>query len=187
VVELSSIVVKLAYTGLFAIVLLIILFLCESALRSPWGRMMRAIRDNETAAEAMGKDVKGRHLQVFILGSAVVGIAGAMLTTLDGQFTPGTYNPLRFTFLIWAMVIIGGSGNNWGAVLGGFLVWFFWVEAEPVGLWFIDRVTSGMDEANPLRLHLLDSAAYMRLMAMGVIMLLVLRFAPKGLIPESRR
>ena len=187
VVELSSIVVKLAYTGLFAIVLLIILFLCESALRSPWGRMMRAIRDNETAAEAMGKDVKGRHLQVFILGSAVVGIAGAMLTTLDGQFTPGTYNPLRFTFLIWAMVIIGGSGNNWGAVLGGFLVWFFWVEAEPVGLWFIDRITSGMDEANPLRLHLLDSAAYMRLMAMGVIMLLVLRFAPKGLIPESRR
>ena len=187
VVELSSIVVKLAYTGLFAIVLLIILFLCETALRSPWGRMMRAIRDNETAAEAMGKDVKGRHLQVFILGSAVVGIAGAMLTTLDGQFTPGTYNPLRFTFLIWAMVIIGGSGNNWGAVLGGFLVWFFWVEAEPVGLWFIDRVTSGMDEANPLRLHLLDSAAYMRLMAMGVIMLLVLRFAPKGLIPESRR
>lgn len=187
VVDLSSIVVKLSYAGLFAIVLLIILFLCESALRSPWGRMMRAIRDNETAAEAMGKDVKGRHLQVFVLGSAVVGIAGAMLTTLDGLFTPGTYSPLRYTFLIWAMVIIGGSGNNWGAVLGGFLVWFFWVEAEPVGLWFIDLITSGMDETSPLRLHLLDSAAYMRLMAMGLIMLLVLRFAPKGLIPETRR
>ena len=77
---------------------------------------MRAIRDNETAAEAMGK-MKARHLQVFVLGSAVIGIAGAMLTTLDGQFTPTSYQPLRFTFLIWVMVIIGGSGNNWGRFL----------------------------------------------------------------------
>ena len=94
---------------------------------------MRAIRDNEDAAEAMGKDVKGRHLEVFILGSAVIGIAGAMLTTLDGQFTPVSYQPLRFTFLIWVMVIVGGSGNNFGAVLGGFLIWFAWIEAKPVG------------------------------------------------------
>jgi branched-chain amino acid transport system permease protein len=103
--------------------------------------MMRAIRDNRDAAEAMGKDVTGRHLQIFVLGSAVVGIAGAMLTTLDGQFTPGQYNPLRFTFLIWVMVIVGGSGNNWGAVLGGFLIWFLWVEAEPVGGWLMSVMT----------------------------------------------
>ncbi len=62
--------------------------------------MMRAIRDNEVAANAMGKDVKAKHLQVFVLGSAVIGVAGAMLTTLDGQFTPHLYLPLRFTFLI---------------------------------------------------------------------------------------
>lgn len=186
-IEMSSVVVKLSYAALFATVLLIVLYLSEKALRSPWGRMMRAIRDNETAAEAMGKDVKGRHLQVFVLGSAVVGIAGAMLTTLDGQFTPGSYQPLRFTFLIWAMVIVGGSGNNWGAVLGGFVIWFFWVEAEPIGLWFMDLITSGMAADSPLRLHLLESAAHIRLMAMGVIMILVLRFAPHGLIPEKRR
>ena len=100
VVDFSSILVKLSYACLFTIVLLILLYLSEKALNSPWGRMMRAIRDNETAAEAMGKDVKGRHLQVFILGSAVIGIAGAMLTTIDGQFTPSSYQPLRFTFLI---------------------------------------------------------------------------------------
>ncbi|MEM8539602.1 MAG: branched-chain amino acid ABC transporter permease [Pseudomonadota bacterium] len=187
IIEMSSVVVKLSYACLFAFVLLVVLYLSEKALRSPWGRMMRAIRDNETAAEAMGKDVKGRHLQVFILGSAVVGVAGAMLTTLDGQFTPGSYQPLRFTFLIWAMVIVGGSGNNWGAVLGGFVIWFFWVEAEPIGLWFMDLITSGMALDSPLRLHLLESAAHIRLMAMGVIMILVLRFAPQGLIPEKRR
>jgi len=185
IIDLSSLIVKLSYAGLFAIVLLIILYLSEKALNSPWGRMMRAIRDNETAAEAMGKDVKGRHLQVFILGSAVVGIAGAMLTTLDGLFTPASYQPLRFTFLIWVMVIVGGSGNNWGAVLGGFVVGFFWLEAEPLGLKLMDLITSGLAEDNPLREHLLDSAAHMRLMTMGIILLLVLRFTPRGLIPEK--
>ena len=186
-VEFSSIIVKLCYALLFGAVLLVILYLSEKALNSPWGRMMRAIRDNETAAEAMGKDVTGRHLQVFILGSAVIGVAGAMLTTIDGQFTPASYQPLRFTFLIWVMVIVGGSGNNRGAVLGGMLIWFAWVEAEPIGLWLIDLLTSGMADDNSLRLHLLSSAAHMRLMTMGLILLLVLRFAPKGLLPEKLR
>lgn len=187
VVTFSSIYVKLSYAVLFAAVLLIVLWLSQKALNSPWGRMMRAIRDNEVSANAMGKNVTGRHLQIFVLGSVVIGIAGAMLTTLDGQLTPGTYQPLRFTFLIWVMVIVGGSGNNWGAVLGGFLIWFFWIEAEPLGLWIMDVVTSGMAEDNRLRIHLLNSAAHMRLMTMGLILLLVLRFTPRGLIPEGRR
>ncbi len=183
----ASITVKLCYAGLFSVVLLIVLYLSEVALRSPWGRMMRAIRDNETAAAAMGKNVTSRHLQVFILGSAVVGVAGAMLTTLDGQFNPPTYQPLRFTFLIWVMVIIGGSGNNWGAVLGGFIIWFFWIEAEPIGLWLMGALTSGMAADHWLRLHLIESAAHMRLLTMGLVLLLVLRFAPRGLIPEVKR
>lgn len=183
-VELSSITVKLAYAGLFILVLVALLWLAERALNSPWGRMMRAIRDNETAAEAMGKDVTARHAQVFILGSAVIGIAGAMLVTLDGQFTPTTYQPLRFTFLIWVMVIVGGSGSNYGAVLGGFLVWFAWVEAEPVGHWLMGLITAGLPEGSALREHLLDSAAHMRLITMGLILLLALRFSPRGLIPE---
>lgn len=183
-VAFSSIFVKLCYALLFAAVLLIIVWLCERALNSPWGRMMRAIRDNRDSAAAMGKDVTARHLQVFVLGSAVVGIAGAMLTTLDGQLTPGTYNPLRYTFLIWVMVIVGGSGNNAGAVLGAFLVWFVWIQAEPAGLWAMDVITAGLGETSPLRLHLLDAAPHLRLFLMGVILLVVLRFSPRGLIPE---
>jgi len=184
-VTFSSIFVKLCYAGLFAMILLIVLWLSEKALRSPWGRMMRAIRDNEVSANAMGKDITARHLQVFVLGSIVVGIAGAMLTTLDGQLTPSTYQPLRFTFLIWVMVIVGGSGNNWGAVLGGFVIWFFWIEAEPLGLWLMDVITSGMEADSALRVHLIESAAHMRLMTMGIILLLALRFSPRGLIPEK--
>ncbi len=182
--SLSSIVVKLTYCALFATVLAVVFVLSELALKSPWGRMMRAIRDNETAANAMGKDVTGRHLEVFVLGSIVVGLAGAMLTTLDGQMTPASYQPLRFTFLIWVMVIVGGSGNNWGAVLGGFLIWFLWVEAEPAGLFLMDFLTAWLDEDSGLRAHLINSAAHMRLLTMGFLLILVLRFFPKGLIPE---
>lgn len=183
-VTFSSIFVKLCYAGLFVLVLLAVLWLSERALNSPWGRMMRAIRDNEVSANAMGKDIVSRHLQVFILGCIVVGIAGAMLTTLDGQLVPSSYQPLRFTFLIWVMVILGGSGNNWGAVLGGFIVWYFWIMAEPLGLQLMEFITLPLAEDSALKDHLLGSAAHMRLMTMGLILLLVLRFSPRGLIPE---
>ncbi|MCX7559789.1 branched-chain amino acid ABC transporter permease [Sulfitobacter sp. F26204] len=183
-VEGSTLYVKVLYILLFAAVLLLLMWMSQRALHSPWGRMLRAIRDNEVAAEAMGKDVTARHLQVFILGSAVCGIAGAMMTTLDGQLTPGTYQPLRFTFLVWVMVIVGGSGNNLGAVLGGFLIWFLWVQVEPMGLWLMNVVTSGMEDGSALKVHLIESAAHMRLLTMGIVLLAVLRFSPRGLIPE---
>ncbi|WP_413869106.1 branched-chain amino acid ABC transporter permease [Albidovulum sp.] len=182
-VTASTVVVKLLYAALFTVVLLALIWASEMALKSPWGRMMRAIRDNETAAAAMGKDVTRRHLQIFILGSAVCGLAGAMIVTLDSQLTPGTYNPLRFTFLIWVMVIVGGSGNNWGAILGGFLIWFLWIKVEPWGNALMGFITSGMADG-ALKTHLQDSAAHMRLLTMGLVLLLVLRFSPRGLIPE---
>ena len=184
-VTASSIYVKLCYAGLFTVVLLLLLWMAQNALRSPWWRMMRAIRDNETSAEAMGKDVTKRHLQIFVLGSAICGIAGAMMTTLDGQLTPAGYQPLRYTFLIWVMVIVGGSGNNFGAVLGGFVIWFFWVQVEQIGGFLMQEITSGMEDASPLKQHLISSVAHMRLFTMGLILLLVLRFSPKGLIPEK--
>ena len=184
-VEGSTLWVKVLYIALFAAVLLILLWLSQRALHSPWGRMLRAIRDNEVAAEAMGKDVTARHLQVFVLGSAICGIAGAMMTTMDGQLTPGTYQPLRFTFLIWVMVIVGGSGNTVGAVLGGFLIWFLWVQVEPMGLWLMNVITYGMADGSALKAHLIESAAHMRLLTMGLVLLLVLRFSPRGLIPEK--
>lgn len=179
----SAIWVKLCYLSLFLVVILVIILLSELALKSPWGRMMRAIRDNETAAEAMGKDVTARHLQVFILGSAVIGIAGAMMITLDGLMAPVGYNPLRYTFLIWVMVIVGGSGNNWGAVLGGILIWFLWIKVEVWGPELIALLTAPLPEGD-LKAHLLGSAAHMRFIAMGLVLLLVLRFAPRGLVPE---
>ena len=185
IIDSSGIFVKLCYALLFTIVLLVILAFSNRALNSPWGRMMRAIRDNEDAASAIGKNIVKQHLQVFIIGSAVVGIAGAMLTTLDGQFTPGSYQPLRFTFIVWIMVIVGGSGNNLGSIFGGFFVWFMWIEAEPLSIFIVQILTSGLDYDNIIRLHLIKSAPHLRLFLMGLILLLTMRFMPQGVIPET--
>jgi len=187
VIEGSTVFVKLCYAGLFAVVVIILLILTQKALYSPWGRMMRAIRDNEEAANAMGKNVVKRHLYIFVLGSAVVGIAGAMLTTYDGLFTPGSYQPMRFTFLIWVMVIVGGSGNNFGAILGGFAVWFVWMEAAPVALYLVNIFTSGLEGTNQFKIHLINSVPYFRYLIMGTGLLLIMRYRPKGILPEKIR
>ena len=184
-VTTSTLIVKLLYVSLFLSVLALVLVASELALKSPWGRMMRAIRDNETAARAMGKDVTRRHLQIFVLGSAICGVAGAMLVTLDGGLIPTSYTPLRFTFTIWLMVIIGGSGNNWGAILGAILVWFLWIKVEVWGNALMYGATVGLEDGTAVKDWLIAGAAQMRTITMGVVLLLVLRFAPKGLIPEK--
>ena len=185
VIESSSVFVKICYSGLFLTVVVILLIITQKALYSPWGRMMRAIRDNEEAANAMGKNVVKQHLLIFILGSAIVGIAGAMMVTHDGLFTPGSYRPMRYTFLIWVMVIVGGSGNNFGAILGGFAVWFLWIEAAPIALFLINLFTSGLADTNAFKLHLIDSVPYFRFLMMGIGLLLIMRYRPKGILPEK--
>jgi len=181
----STVFVGLCFAGLFTAVLIIVLTFAELSLKSPWGRMMRAIRDNEVAAEAMGKDVKRRHLQVFILGSAVIGVAGALYVTLHGLLSPTSYNdPLRYTFLIWAMVILGGSGNNWGSVLGALIVMLVWDEAESLGPALFRTATALLDDG-PLKQHLLDAAVQTRLPIVGLVLLLVMRFRPAGLVPAK--
>ena len=183
-VTASTIGVKLIYALMFAVVLVIFIWLLERALNSPWGRMMRAIRDNEISAEAMGKDVTRQHLLVFILGSAIVGFAGAMYVSMNTQLVPGEYSPLRFTFLIWIMVIVGGSGNNWGSVLGGLLVGWLWLIVDNAGPIVMDVLTAGMADGG-LKSHLIDMAPQMRLLTLGVALLLILRYSPRGLLPEK--
>ena len=185
VIESSTLFVKLCYTSLFLSVVILLLIFTQKALYSPWGRMMRAIRDNEEAANAMGKNVVKQHLLIFIIGSAIVGIAGAMMVTQDGLFTPGTYRPMRFTFLIWVMVIVGGSGNNFGAILGGFVVWFLWIESPIVGLFLVNFFTSHLTETNEIKVHLINSVPYFRFLVMGMAVLLILRYRPKGILPEK--
>ena len=185
VIDASSVYVKLCFAGLFLTVVIILLIITQKALYSPWGRMMRAIRDNEEAASAMGKNIVKQHLFIFVLGSAIVGLAGAMMVTNDGLFTPGSYRPMRYTFVIWVMVIVGGTGNNFGAILGGFVVWFLWVEAAPMALFLINLFTAHLPETNDIRVHLVNSAPYFRFLVIGIALLVIMRFRPQGIIPEK--
>jgi len=185
--EAAVVFVKLCYSGLIIAVLVAFVVLSSLALNSPWGRKVRAIRDNEVAASAMGKDIKRQHLQIFILGSAIVGVAGALLVTYDGIFVPAAYQPLRFTFLIWVMVILGGSGNNMGSILGAFIIWFIWIQSGPMGLWFVEMLGNNMQEGSASLEFIEDRVHYLRLVFMGSILLLIMRFSPGGLLPEKNK
>ena len=183
----SVVFIKLCYSGIILAILITLIMLSNLALNSPWGRKVRAIRDNEVAASAMGKNIKKQHLQIFVIGSAIVGIAGALLVTYDGIFIPTAYQPLRYTFLIWVMVIVGGSGNNLGSVLGAFIIWFIWIQSGPMGLWLVDMIGNFVQEGNTSLEFLEDRVHYLRLVFMGIILLSIMRFSPSGILPEKNK
>ena len=185
--EAAVVFVKLSYSGLFLVILVAFIVLSNLALNSPWGRKVRAIRDNEVAASAMGKNITRQHLQIFVIGSAIVGIAGALLVTYDGIFISTAYQPLRYTFLIWVMVIVGGSGNNLGSVLGAFIIWFMWIQSGPMGLWAVEMLGNYLQEGNTSLEFIEDRVHYLRLVFMGSIMLFIMRFSPGGILPEKNK
>ena len=183
----SVIFVKLCYSGFFITTLVAMVIMANLALNSPWGRKVRAIRDNEVAASAMGKNITSQHLQIFVIGSAIVGVAGAMLVTYFGLFNPSEYQPLRYTFLIWVMVIVGGSGNNLGSVIGAFVIWFIWIQSGPMGIWLVDIINNYYQDGNGVIDFLEERVFFLRLVFMGLILLIVMRFAPGGILPEKNK
>ncbi len=180
---------RAAFIAVAALLLIVMVLAMERALRSPWGRMMRAIRDNETAAAAMGKNVVRRQLEVFVLGAILMGIGGAMLTTLNALFDPSAYLPPRYTFLIWAMLIVGGSGNNLGAVFGAIFIYLLWEMSEPIaqflflnGAAVIEATVASWEAPADLA----SRASQMRVIVIGLALIVTMRFAPRGVLPERQ-
>ncbi len=122
------------YDYLFLVVVVVVLAILylavERITRSPWGRVLRAIREDETTAAASGKNVFKFKLQAFIVGAAIMGIGGALFAYNARFLSPLTFDPLLATFVIWAMLMVGGSGNNKGAILGAFIVWGVWTRTQ---------------------------------------------------------
>ena len=83
------------------------------------------------------------------------------------------------------MVLLGGTGNNYGAILGGFVVWFIWIQSAPFAMVIINLFTGHLDETNYIKDHLRNSVPYFRYLMMGLGLLLVMRYRPKGLLPEK--
>lgn len=163
-------------TPVFLAIVLVILTLCyfavERARRSPWGRVLRAIRENESGAEAAGKNVFRFRLEAFVLGSVLMGLGGALYAHFIGFISPEAFEPVFATFLIWVMLIAGGSGNNKGAVLGAFLIWMVWSGTELL--------------ANFLPAAFVTQASAVRVLLIGILLQIILLRRPEGILPEER-
>jgi len=185
-IDASFVYARAGYLVVGIVVIAIALFLLQRAYHGPWGRMMRAIRDNHIAANSMGKNVTGRQLEIFILGAVLMGIGGAMLVSMLQIFDPGSYQPINHTFLFWVMVIVGGAGNNWGALLGAILIYLVYTLSGPLSQALFYAVSTWTTQIGWGAIPDIDSRSLqMRVFVLGVVIVLALRYAPKGLIPET--
>jgi branched-chain amino acid transport system permease protein len=163
---------NLANLALIAAAVVAVYWALERLVRSPWGRVLRAIREDETAAVQLGKNPFVYRLQAFVLGSAILGLAGAIQGHFIGFIAPDNYLS-ALTFQVWAMLIIGGSGNNRGAVLGAIVVWAFWT-------------LSGALLASVVPSTLQARSAALQIVVIGVALSAVLLVRPRGLLGELR-
>jgi branched-chain amino acid transport system permease protein len=179
---------RLGFLVLAVAFLAVVFYFVQRAYGGPWGRMMRSIRDNHIAAGSMGKDVTGRQLELFVLGSVLMGVGGAILVTFSQIFDPSGYQPINHTFMIWVMVIVGGAGNSWGVLLGSLLIYVVWVLSDPVAqLLFVNLSTLTQNLGWGAIPEIDSRALQMRVFVLGVVISIALRFAPRGLIPEVIR
>lgn len=162
---------QIAFLALMIAIIFLVYFLLEKQLKSPWGRMMCSIRDNEIAAGAMGKNIEKQRLIAFMLGSAFMGLSGAMYALFNRSITPNAIDPLITTFLVWIMLILGGSGNNKGAILGTFIILFIWSATELI--------------TDQLPIEIAIKAKYIRIFLIGLVLQLILRYKPFGILPEK--
>jgi len=138
---------------------------------SPFGRTIRMIREGDRLPQALGKNVLLFKMETMALGGAIGGLAGAYYALMQRYMSPDDVKPIE-TFIIWAMVVLGGRGNVWGIVLGTVAVQAFYT-----GTRFLTGVVA--IEA--------DTLAALRLVLIGALIMLVMMFRREGLIPERRR
>ncbi|MFC3284576.1 branched-chain amino acid ABC transporter permease [Litchfieldella rifensis] len=154
--------------------------LMERACRSPWGRMLRAVRDEEASAAMNGKPITYVRIQSFVVGAVIMGIAGALYAHYTVTIDYSHFHALFATFLVWVMLMLGGSGNNRGAIIGGFIVWGVWS-----GTAFLANAIE------PLLALIADDlprrAAYFRWLLVALLLAAIVLFRPQGLIREEKR
>lgn len=162
------------YLAIVVAVLLLIYFALERGIRSPWGRVLRAIREDEIVTGSVGKDVFRFKMQSFIVGAVIMGVGGALYAHSVRAIQPSVFTPLFGTFIIWAMLILGGSGNNKGAIMGAFIVWIIWS-------------LTGYALSHFLPATLGARAPYFRLLLIGVLLVGILLSRPQGILGEERQ
>lgn len=165
---------KFIFLVMAVVALLVIFVVVERGIRSPWGRVLRALREDELATAASGKDVFAFKMQGFVFGAMIMGVGGSIFAYDQGSVSPDTFGHFFATFLFWVMLIVGGSGNNKGAILGAYIVW---------GLWVITLQLQGY----PLPVFVQNRIFFIRDFVLGALIVAVLLLRPQGLLPEERR
>ena len=171
-VQAEPVLFNFANLGVIAAVTLAVYLAMERLSRSPWGRVLRALREDERAAIALGKSAQSYRIQAFAVGGAVMGLAGAVQAHFIGFIAPDTYLP-TLTFQVWAMLMVGGSGSNRGAVLGAIVVWAIWVGSGTLTA----AVVPGDWQAR---------ASSLRIVSIGVMLCLILLWRPQGFCGKRR-
>ena len=163
---------QVAMLLLVGLIVLGLYLLLERARRAPWGRVMSAIRENEAAARAAGKNVERFRVEAFVLGAAIMGLGGALMAHHIKFIEPNAAEPVSATFLVWVMLVVGGSANNRGAVVGAILVWTLWSATE--------ILTARLPAEWAVR------SAYLRIFLVGLALQIVLQRFPGGIFREQR-
>ncbi|MDV2968523.1 branched-chain amino acid ABC transporter permease [Nitratireductor aquimarinus] len=162
---------NLFYLGVVAVMAGLVYWALEKAVRSPWGRLLKAVREDETAARSLGRNPARVRLEVFVLGCVLMGLAGGLYVGFIGYVSPLDFLPI-LTFQIWAMLIVGGSGNNRGAIVGAVGVWALWA-------------MSGLAISRYLPVAYQSQGGAIQVILIGLLIVLTLIFRPRGLIGEA--
>mgnify|MGYP006280131155 CR=1 FL=1 len=160
------------YLGIALVVILGIYWLLEKGVRSPWGRVLSAIREDEKMAEMSGKNTWQYKTQSFVIGAIIMGIAGGLYAHYSGFISPASFTPLMATFIVWLMILLGGTGSNKGVIIGAFIVWAVWIGSE----FLIDFLPSG----------LVTKAGFVRMLLMGVLLDVILLTRPQGMLGREK-
>jgi branched-chain amino acid transport system permease protein len=168
------------YFIVVAAVLAVVYIALERISRSPWGRAQRAVRDEEDSAAMSGKNVTLYRIESFVIGSFIMGVGGAIYAHYVVSIDYSHFNPLFATFIVWVMLMLGGSGNNKGAILGAFAIWGVWTGTA----FLIDFATPALQAISP---DLPSRSAYLRWMLVAILLAAIVLFRPEGLIKERKR
>lgn len=159
------------YLGLTLVLAAAAYVVLQWLLNMPFGRALKAMREGDDVPLALGKNVRSLRIRAMALGGGVAGLAGALYAHFNAFIDPTYFLPLE-TFLVWAMVILGGAGNYLGALLGALIVQLIYNSTR-----FLTGVV-------PLDADTLGS---LRMIAIGVLIILVIHYLPRGIVPERPR
>lgn len=168
------------YLVIVTVTLAVVYLVLEAMVRSPWGRALRAVRDEEASAAMSGKHVKSLRVQSFVLGAVIIGVAGALYAPYMVTIDYSHFKPLFATFLVWVMLMLGGSGNNKGAILGAFVIWAVWS-----GTGFVTDFLS--TELQGIAPDIASRMSFLRWAFVGLLLAAIVLYRPQGILPEKKR